>query len=85
MKMLLALAVVAFVGVQDSTVYSPGNGVSLPQVTRQVKADYTDEAKAEPYRGQGRPRRGRAGRRHGRRREGELSRSTRSTASTPTR
>ncbi len=39
MKMLLALAAVAFFGVQDSTVYSPGNGVSLPQVTRQIKAD----------------------------------------------
>ena len=44
MKMLLALAAVAFFGVQDSTIYTPGNGVSLPQVTRQVKADYTDEA-----------------------------------------
>jgi TonB family protein len=44
MKLLLALAAVAFFGVQDSTVYSPGDGVSLPQVTRQVKAEYTPEA-----------------------------------------
>jgi protein TonB len=48
MKILLAL-ILAFVtvGTQDSsTVYKPGDGVSLPQVTKQVKADYTDEAKA---------------------------------------
>src|SRR3954462_15562541 len=45
MKLLLAFAVVALAGVQDSTVYSPGNGVSLPQVVKQVKADYTEEAK----------------------------------------
>jgi protein TonB len=45
MKVLLALAFVAFVGVQDSTIYVAGNGVSLPQVVKQVKADYTEEAK----------------------------------------
>jgi protein TonB len=45
MKLLLALALVALAGAQDSTVYTPGNGVSLPQVVKQVKADYTDEAK----------------------------------------
>jgi len=45
MKVLLALALVALVGVQDSTIYVPGNGVSLPQVVKQVKADYTEEAK----------------------------------------
>jgi periplasmic protein TonB len=33
-------------GAQDSTIYKPGDGVSLPQVTTQVKANYTDEAKA---------------------------------------
>ena len=49
--MLLALAAVAFFGVQDSTVYSPGNGVSLPQATKQVKADYTEEAKANRIEG----------------------------------
>lgn len=44
MKILLALAAVAFFGVQDSTVYSPGDGVSLPEVTRQVGPQYTSEA-----------------------------------------
>ena len=44
MKLLLALALAAFVGVQDSTIYDPGNGVSLPQVTKQVKPEYTSEA-----------------------------------------
>lgn len=45
MKLLLALAFVAtLVGAQESTVYEPGNGVSLPQVVRQVKAEYTSEA-----------------------------------------
>jgi protein TonB len=45
MKLLLALTLVAFAGVQDSMVYTPGNGVSLPQVVKQVKAEYTNEAK----------------------------------------
>lgn len=45
MKVSLALAFVALVGVQDSTIYTPGNGVSLPQVVKQVNADYTDEAR----------------------------------------
>ena len=44
MKILLALAAAAFFGVQDSTVYSPGDGVSLPEVTRQVGPQYTSEA-----------------------------------------
>ena len=44
MKLLLALAFVAVAGVQDSTIYTPGNGVSLPQPTKQVKAEYTTEA-----------------------------------------
>jgi TonB family protein len=44
MKLLLAVALVAYAAVQEPTVYSPGNGVSLPQVTRQVKAEYTPEA-----------------------------------------
>jgi TonB family protein len=44
MKLLIALALVALAGVQDSTIYTPGNGVSLPQVTKQVKAEYTSEA-----------------------------------------
>ena len=45
MKVLLALAFVALFGAQDSTIYLPGNGVSLPQVLKQVKAEYTEEAK----------------------------------------
>jgi TonB family protein len=44
MKLLLALALVALAGVQDSTIYTPGDGVSLPQPTKQVKAEYTPEA-----------------------------------------
>ena len=47
MKLLLALAfAVVAAGAQDSTIYTPGNGVSLPQATKQVKADYTEAAKA---------------------------------------
>jgi TonB family protein len=46
MKLVFALALAAFVGVQDPpTVYTPGDGVSLPQVTKQVKAEYTAEAR----------------------------------------
>jgi len=44
MKLLLALAFVALAGVQDTTIYTPGDGVSLPQPTKQVKAEYTSEA-----------------------------------------
>ena len=44
MKVLLVLTFVALVGAQDSTIYLPGNGVSLPQVVKQVKAEYTQEA-----------------------------------------
>ena len=32
-------------------VYKPGNGVSLPVVVKEVKPDYTDEAKAAGIRG----------------------------------
>ena len=45
MKLLFALVFVALAGVQDTTIYSPGDGVSLPQVTKQVRAEYTQEAK----------------------------------------
>src|SRR4030081_340874 len=45
MNVLLALALVALVGAQDPAIYTPGNGVSLPQPTKQVKAEYTNEAK----------------------------------------
>ena len=44
MKLILALTLVALAGAQDSTVYTPGNGVSLPEVVKRVKADYTQEA-----------------------------------------
>ena len=47
MKTLLALVLVASTagGEDSSTVYTPGDGVSLPQVTKQVRAEYTQEAK----------------------------------------
>ena len=46
MKLLIALAVVAFVGAQNPpAIYTPGDGVSLPQVTKQVRAEHTQEAK----------------------------------------
>ena len=53
MKMLLALVLVAATaGSQDSpTIYTPGDGVSLPQATKQVKADYTEEAMANRIEG----------------------------------
>ena len=41
----LMLAAATFVA-QQPQVYAPSNGVSLPRVTKQVKADYTDEARA---------------------------------------
>lgn len=47
MKLLLALACVAAavsVSAQDATVYTSADGVSLPQVVKQVKAEYTREA-----------------------------------------
>lgn len=45
MKVLLALMLaVAASQAQDDAVYKPGDGVSLPQVVKQVKADYTSEA-----------------------------------------
>ena len=45
MRILCALIVAAvFAGVQSETVYPPGNGVSLPEVTRSVAPQYTSEA-----------------------------------------
>jgi len=42
---LAALVLAAgIVHAQNSTVYTPGDGVSLPQVVKQVKAEYTQEA-----------------------------------------
>jgi TonB family protein len=52
MKLLFELALVAFVVAQDSpTVYKPGDGVSLPQATRQVQPQYTPEAMANRIEG----------------------------------
>jgi TonB family protein len=52
MKLMLALALVAFVAAQDSpTVYRPGDGVSLPQATKQVQPQYTPEAMANRIEG----------------------------------
>ena len=47
MRILIgACIVMAGVGIaaQEQTVYKPGNGVTLPAVVKQVKADYTQEA-----------------------------------------
>jgi TonB family protein len=43
MKLLLAVALAFFLP-QDATVYTPGDGVSLPQVVKQVGPQYTSEA-----------------------------------------
>jgi len=46
MKLLLALVLVAAAaGSQDSpTVYTPGDGVELPRVSKEVRPQYTSEA-----------------------------------------
>lgn len=44
MKLLLAAAFVVYAAAQAPSVYSPGNGVSLPQVIKQVQPAYTSEA-----------------------------------------
>ena len=49
MTLLLALALAAVM--QAPQIYTPGDGVSLPQVVKKVKADYTDEAKANRIEG----------------------------------
>ena len=44
---MLALAILSTttgMGAQTAQVYEPGNGVTLPQVVKQVQARYTDEA-----------------------------------------
>jgi protein TonB len=53
MKTLLALALFAAVAHAQtpSTVYDPGNGVTLPRVSKEVKADYTNEARAQRIEG----------------------------------
>jgi protein TonB len=50
---VLALVLVAGgAAAQDATVYKPGNGVSLPQVTRQVQPQYTQEAMSQMIEGE---------------------------------
>jgi protein TonB len=53
MKVLLALALVAFAGVQDSPAIHSSDepGITMPRATRQVKADYTEEARANRIEG----------------------------------
>jgi TonB family protein len=46
MKMLVALALALVVVPQEQTVYQPGDGVTLPSVVKQVRAEYTREAMA---------------------------------------
>ena len=48
MRIALVLLVLATSGVtrgQPENVYTPGNGVSLPSVVKQVRAEYTQEAR----------------------------------------
>jgi periplasmic protein TonB len=53
MKMMLAVAlfVAAAYPQTPPAVYTPGNGVTLPRVVEEVKADYTNEAKAQRIEG----------------------------------
>ena len=52
MRTLCALLLTVVVaGPQSDTVYKPGNGVSLPRVSKEVKAEYTNEAKAQRIEG----------------------------------
>jgi protein TonB len=41
---VFAVMIGGLLGTQEQTVYKPGNGVTLPVVTKQVKAFYTQEA-----------------------------------------
>jgi protein TonB len=41
----------ALVAQSDSTVYTPGNGVTLPSVVKQVKAVYSNEARDQRIEG----------------------------------
>lgn len=45
------LLTVVVAGAQSDTVYKPGDGVSLPRVLKQVKADYTNEAREQRIEG----------------------------------
>lgn len=45
MNTLLIVVALSFVAAAQETVYTPGNGVRLPKVVRQVQPTYTQEAK----------------------------------------
>ena len=45
MKTLLIVIALSIAAAGQETVYTPGNGVRLPKVVKQVKATYTQEAK----------------------------------------
>ena len=45
MKTLLVFVVLSIAGVVPQTVYEPGNGVTLPKLVKQVRPEYTQEAK----------------------------------------
>jgi protein TonB len=49
MKIVLALALLF--GAGQAQVHQPGNGVTLPKVIHEVKADYTNEARAQRIEG----------------------------------
>src|SRR6185436_13925745 len=49
--LLVAAFLVAAFAQSSPAVYKPGNGVTLPQVIKQVKADYTNEARSQRIEG----------------------------------
>jgi TonB family protein len=49
---LAAILAASSVRAQDTTVYTPGDGVSLPQVVKQVQAQYTSEAMRQMIEGE---------------------------------
>jgi len=49
---LAAILAVSSVHGQDTTVYTPGDGVSLPQVVKQVGPQYTSEAMRQMIEGE---------------------------------
>ena len=48
---LAAVLSVVVAHAQDTQVYEPGNGVTLPQVVKQVRAEYTSEAMQQRIQG----------------------------------
>jgi protein TonB len=49
---LTAIVAASSVYAQDTTVYTPGDGVTLPQVVKQVSAHYTSEAMRQMIEGE---------------------------------